>query len=131
MLIVAVIYSVGANIEKIGVLNTSPLLWIVITEALSSAILCPVMLKNTQQPGLQIRKNLKYLLWLGLFEAIAMFCQMRAYQLAIVPYVISIKRTSVIWSSLLGFIIFKEGGLKERMIAILFMVLGVFLIGLS
>ena len=130
MLIVAVIYSIGANIEKIGVLNASPLFWIVTTEAVASTALLPIMLKNVQQPVSQIKKNFKYLFLLGLFEAIAMFCQMKAYQLAIVPYVISIKRTSVIWSALLGFLILKEGGFKERLIGIIFMVLGVFLIGL-
>jgi len=53
---------------------------------------------------------------------------MFAVRLTLVPYIIAVKRTSVIMSSLFGFIIFKEKGLKQRLMGAALMVLGVFII---
>jgi len=48
-----------------------------------------------------------------------------------VPYVIAIKRTSVIMTSLVGFFLLKEKGIKERLVGISLMVVGVFLIAFT
>ena len=56
---------------------------------------------------------------------------MTAISLTLVTYVIAIKRTSVIMSVLWGAIIFKEKGIKERLVGAVIMVLGVVLIVLS
>ncbi|MGZ7066894.1 MAG: hypothetical protein ACXVHT_01170 [Methanobacterium sp.] len=47
------------------------------------------------------------------------------------PYVIAIKRTSTIMSVLFGSLIFKEKGIKGRLLGAGIMVLGVILITLS
>jgi uncharacterized membrane protein len=47
-----------------------------------------------------------------------------------VAYVISIKRTSVIISILFGYLIFKEKGIKERLLGAVIMVIGVLFITL-
>ena len=57
--------------------------------------------------------------------------QMLAINLTLVAYVISIKRTSAIMSSLFGFWLFKEKGIKERLLGVILMVLGVVLITLA
>ena len=56
---------------------------------------------------------------------------MMAINLTLVAYVIAIKRTSAIMSSLFGFWLFKEKGIKERLLGVVLMVLGVILITLS
>jgi len=53
-----------------------------------------------------------------------------AVTMTLVPYVISIKRTSVIFSSLYGFFIFKERFIKTRLLGVVIMVAGVLLISL-
>jgi len=53
-----------------------------------------------------------------------------AYTMAIVPYVVSIKRTSILISVLMGGLIFKEKQLGKRLLAVLIMLAGVILITL-
>jgi len=56
---------------------------------------------------------------------------MLAINLTLVAYVISIKRLSIIFSVIFGFLLFKEKGFKERLTGAIIMVLGVILITLS
>jgi len=56
---------------------------------------------------------------------------MNAINLALVAYVIAIKRTSVIMSVIFGWLIFKEKGIKERAAGSIIMLLGVFIILLT
>ena len=48
--------------------------------------------------------------------------------MAQIPYLIAVKRTSVIMTSLFGFFLFKEKGVKERLAGTILMVLGVFIL---
>jgi len=56
---------------------------------------------------------------------------MKAISLTLVAYVIAIKRTSVIISVIFGHSIFKEKGIKERLLGAIIMVIGVLFITLS
>ncbi|MCK5259579.1 MAG: hypothetical protein KAJ70_00825 [Candidatus Omnitrophica bacterium] len=53
---------------------------------------------------------------------------MIAIKMTLVPYLIAVKRTSVIMTSLFGLFLFKEKGLRERLIGVVLMVLGVLMI---
>jgi uncharacterized membrane protein len=55
---------------------------------------------------------------------------MIAISMTLVAYLISIKRTSAVISVLLGSLIFKEKGLKERILGSILMILGVLFITL-
>ena len=128
ILMVALLYSVGANIDKVGMLNSSSAMWLVSLNTCVSLLLFFVMLKTTKDPLKQILSVWPYLLMMGTVSAIAFFSQMAAIKLTIVPYVIAIKRTSVIMTALFGFLLFKEKGFKERSLGVLLMVIGVFII---
>ncbi len=78
-----------------------------------------------------ITANIKSLLPVGFFSALALVAQMTAINLALVAYVISVKRASLIFGVLFGHFIFKEKGVKERLIGAIIMVLGVVLIVLT
>jgi len=56
---------------------------------------------------------------------------MTAVSLGIVSYVISIKRTSILFTVLFGFFIFKERNIRSRLMGAIIMILGVLLITLS
>ena len=66
-----------------------------------------------------------------MINSVAMGCQMIAINLTFVAYVISVKRTSALFSVILGKIILKEKGIKERLLGAAIMVSGVFLITIS
>ncbi|MDD1662084.1 MAG: hypothetical protein LUQ49_06445, partial [Methanomicrobiales archaeon] len=54
-----------------------------------------------------------------------------AYTLQIVPYVIAVKRLSILFSVLIGGLIFREEGIRYRVLGALIMIGGVALIVLS
>jgi len=128
MLLVAILYSIGGNIDKIGVRNSSPLLWSVSLNAFVGALLGMMMLSKVKDAGRQVRTNWPWLVAMGFFLALMMMFQMNALKMTIVPYVIAIKRTSVILTSLWGVWFLKERGGWERVLAVALMVVGVFVI---
>jgi drug/metabolite transporter (DMT)-like permease len=131
MLLVAVLYSIGGNIDKIGVRNSSPLLWSISLNAFVSFLLGIMMLVKVKDAQRQVRMNWLLLAAMGFFLALMMMFQMNALKLAIVPYVIAIKRTSVILTSLWGVWFLKERGGWERVWAVALMIMGVFVISFA
>ena len=128
MLIVAVLYSIGANVDKIGVINSSPFMWVLVLYTSLSVILTGLMIIKSRNIYGQLKAAWPILLLAGSLNGIGVLFQMYAIKLTLVPYVIGIKRTSVIMTSLFGLIYLKEKGLIERLIGISLMVLGVFMI---
>lgn len=131
MLLAAFIWSITSNLDKIGVLNSSPIFWAVSANAFISLFLLPIALFKSKKDMLQIPKNLSVLVPIGLLSALALVFQMTAIKLTLVAYVISIKRAGVIFGVLFGWLIFKEKGVKERALGAIIMVLGVALIALG
>jgi len=124
MLIVAFIWSITANIDKIGLQNSSPLFWVIAMDLFVVMLLLPLCWRKRAQ----IRANLGGLVKIGLFGGLTAICQMTAISLTLVAYVIAIKRTSAIMGVLLGSAIFKEEGLRERLTGVVVMVVGVLFI---
>ncbi len=131
MLLVAFIWSITSNFDKIGVQNSSAIFWAISINVFITLVMLPVVLLKSKKHTLTIRSHYRLLLPVGLFSALTLVFQMTAVQLALVTYVISVKRTSAIVSVLLGHLIFKEKGFRERLTGVIIMVLGVLLISLS
>lgn len=87
--------------------------------------------KNSEKSIKRIRINLKVLITIGLCHALIDIFVLKAMELTIDPYVISVKRVSIIFSTLYGYFFFKEKRITERLTGALVMVLGVLLISLS
>lgn len=131
MLIVAFIWSITSNFDKIGVQKSSPVFWVIAEEIFLTVVLTPIMLYKSQKDLNQIRTGLKALIPIGFFSALTLVFQMNAIKLAPVAYVISVKRISTIMSVLFGWFIFREKGIQERLIGAVVMVIGVLFIALS
>ncbi len=130
MLLVAFIWSVTANVDKIGVLNSSPYFYILVLQGfLTVALFFPMHFKSPQYRE-QTLKNLHNLIPAGFLYAVAFLSQMTALTLTIAPFVISLKRTSIIVTSIYGFIFFKETHIKQRLSGAVLMVVGAFFISL-
>ncbi|MCK5344424.1 MAG: EamA family transporter, partial [Candidatus Heimdallarchaeota archaeon] len=111
--------------------NSSPIFWAVAINVFLALALFPIMLYKSQKSIRQISTRYKILIPIGLSSALASIFQMTAINLTLVAYVISIERTSAIISVLFGYFIFKEKGIKERLIGAAIMIIGVLLITLS
>jgi drug/metabolite transporter (DMT)-like permease len=130
MLIVAFLWSITSNFDKVGVQNSSPFFWALIINLFIAVALFPILILRSSEPG-NFKKNLDKLIPVGLFSAITIIFQMTAINLTLVAYVIAIKRTSIIFSVLWGHYIFKEEGVRERLIGVMIMILGAFFITIS
>ena len=128
MLLVAFIWSITANFDKIGIQSSSVFFWPVAVNAFIAIGFIPVVLIKSKNRINQISKNYKTLLPIGFFHGLMIVFQMIAVSMTLVAYVISIKRTSAVLSVVFGSVLFKEKGLKERLVGSLIMILGVILI---
>lgn len=131
MLLVAFIWSFTSNIDKIGVQNSSPIFWSIAMTSFLTLALLPFMLIYSSQSWKRIYKEKKFILPLGVFNALTFITQMIAINYILVAYVISIKRGSAILSVFWGHLFFGEKGVRERLVGVIIMVAGVMLIATS
>jgi uncharacterized membrane protein len=131
MLGVAAIWSICANMDKIGVLESNPFFWSLAVQLVISAGLTLVILLRRPASFVSLRTGSSMLGLIGLASAAGLLCQMQAVMIGLVPYVISIKRTSVLLGVLSGGIFFREQDMRSRLLGASVMVAGVFCISLS
>ncbi|MFD2518678.1 EamA family transporter [Salinimicrobium flavum] len=132
MLLVAFIWSITANIDKIGVEETSPVYWAFSKDLLVLFYLVPILLIKSKKPWLQIRNRKWPLFMVGFFKSSSVITQMFALQFILVPYVISIKRASSVFIILYAFLFMNERkNFRNRLIGILTIMAGLYLIAIS
>lgn len=132
MLLVAFIWSITSNIDKIGVEETSPIYWAFTKDFVILIYLIPIVLWKSRQPLLQIRNRRWPLLMVGFFKSTSVVTQMFAIQFILVPYVISIKRASSVFIILFAFFFMKEReNFRNRLIGIIIIMIGLLSIAIS
>lgn len=140
MLLVAFLFSVSANVDKVGVLGSDPVFWGVCVSGFMALATFPWILRRglaARQPppspgGPAGGKRLwPLLLLIGGAMALATVAQMTAITLTMAAYVIAIKRTSVVLGVLAGGFFFREKGLLRRLAGSAVMLVGVGLITLA
>jgi uncharacterized membrane protein len=130
-LMTSLIYSVGANIDKIAVSQTSAVTWItylITASTLSMGIYLSTRRDFSFLPLLRLRKPL---LVLGGLYAIFYILQLKVIMMTLASYLVAVKRTSVMFSSVFGILILKESSLTDRLPGIGLMMIGVFLISFA
>lgn len=130
MLMVALIWSITATFDKVGVVNSSPMFWSTALYIYLAIGILPIVLYKSRRRLNQIQPNLRTLATIGLFHALAISVQMIAVTYTLVAQVIAIKRTSALMSVLFGHFLFQEEGLQERLTGAAIMVSGVVLMTL-
>lgn len=123
MIMVAVIYSITSTIGKIAVQHSSPIFFgffypLLLTIALS-------MIVGFKGTLLHVVSRPATFLTIGIFTAIMIVSHFLAISMADVAYVISIKRTSLLFSVFYGWIVFKEVDIGERLLGSGLMLAGV------
>jgi drug/metabolite transporter (DMT)-like permease len=151
MLLVAFLFAVSINFDKIALLNSDPFFGMALTVMsigiafllLSAYSLMARRYYNTDLPPNPLKKSEQQVtpawsvpqkqfviltLLIGLFVAIEAASINVAYTLQIVPYVIAIKRLSIIFMVLYGTIVLSEGDISKRVTGATIMVLGAMII---
>jgi uncharacterized membrane protein len=128
MMIVAVMWSVSATVEKVAVLSSSPEFYAVTINFLLSVAYLPYIYFFYRKSFKGIRKNLGRLSLIGLIAGAMALSQFTALQYLLVSYVIAFKRAGAIVSVVLGFILFREKNIIKNLVFTSLMVVGVVLI---
>lgn len=128
MLIVAVMWSLSATVEKVAVLSSSPEFYGTTIELLLSAAYFPYIFYFHRESTRNINKNFGKLLLIGVITGAMVLFQFTSYQYLLAGYVIAFKRAGVIVSVFLGFLLFREKNILKNLICTAIMVIGVILI---
>lgn len=129
MLIVALIFSITANIDKIAILHSNPVFYIFLFHVFLTIIFTSLIQFKSKDKIKQVKKNYLGLILIGFLFAVMIVSQMIAIKLTLVAYVNSVKRTTVIFSVIFGYFFFKEKNFKQCLAGAIIMVIGVVLIG--
>lgn len=126
MIIVAIIYSVTSTVGKIAIQHSSPVFF---------GFFYPVILTIVFSIILSIKGDIRKVtsrpvlfLGIGFFIAIMVLSHFIAISMTDVAYMISVKRTSLIFSVIYGRFLFGEKNTGERLLGSVIMVAGVILI---
>lgn len=134
MLLVALIWSLTSTLGKKGVQLSDPLFFGVFYMLALSVPLTVIagwrVKRNVASVNLKGRNSL-WLVLAGLATALAMIVHFHAIQLVPVAYMISVKRTSLIFSVLYGGLIFRERHIRLRLFGTCIMLSGVAVIYLA
>lgn len=124
MLMVAFVYSVSSALGKLGVIHSSPVLFAAIYTSVS-AIVMSVYLFFTKRLRNAITLRL---VPVGVCTAVVLIFHMHAIKLTQVSYMISVKRTSLLFAIVYGVMFFGEKNLMRKTIAGIVMIAGVMII---
>ena len=132
MLSVAALYSLTSNFDKIGVQHSSPLFWsLSINTFMVVGLLIIFFVLRTPTTNQEQPLKLPFLLLIGIFSATTLVAHNMALNLASVPAVIAIKRTSALFAVLWGFLVLRETNVRQRFIGAMLMVVGIALVALD
>lgn len=129
--IVAFLWSITSNLDKIGIQASRPIFWVMMVYGVVAIALFPAIALQYRGRWQQLPRIGMHLLPIGLTNAAAVACQMVALKLTLVVYVISIKRTSAVFSVLFGHLFLGEKHLRSRLAGSVLMVLGAIFIALA
>jgi drug/metabolite transporter (DMT)-like permease len=128
---VMLIYSVSANMDKIGVEASSAVFWTLSSHISISLVLFLVVIYKLDDGMKQIRGNADKLLPMGTLSGLAVAAQMIAITYTLVVYVIAVKRTALLWNILGGTLLLNESGIRKKLGAGILIVIGVVIISIS
>ncbi len=139
MLLVAFLYSLSVNYDKEVVINSSPIFGGALVLFLLGAVFLVLAVSTRYQadpvvPGNPVSdppwSRFPRYGMVGMILAVEAVSINTAYTLAIVPYVITIKRLSIFFSVIFGGFILHERDIRGRMSGALVMIAGAVVIGL-
>jgi len=131
-LLVSVMIIAYSIVDKLGVGIIHPLGYIFGLVLLTTTFLTPYILINKQQELLSAMKNMKkYSLVIGLGSGGTYLIILFVFQMAPVSYVVAAREVAVALGALLGILFLKEQSTAQKIICIIGIVIGMFLIKLA
>lgn len=123
MLGVAFLYSISTNFDKLVVLRSDPIFGSAFVYLILGFIFLIISLAK-KIPFQEFKNNVVKFLGVGLVIALAAVAINSSLAIQIVPYVISVKRFSALFSVILGWLFFKEKAMWQKILGAVVMVAG-------
>jgi len=131
MIIVAFIFSFTSSLGKMAIEHSSPVFFGSFYFILVTVLFTPIALSKNSQKILFNKRDVFPLIAIGVTYSLMIIFHMIAMSLANVAYMISVKRMSLFFSILYGYLMFKEERIRERAIGSVLMFAGFVFIVLS
>ncbi|MFC1627158.1 EamA family transporter [Patescibacteria group bacterium] len=128
MLGVALIWSLGAHITKLNVVTSSTTFSAFARTLIPVIILFFITKKKSKFNFKSIKPHLLHLAPLGIVNGISKVTLGKALSLGYTPYVMPVKRTSIVWSSIAGKVLFKEEIKPIKIISLTLIMVGIIFI---
>jgi drug/metabolite transporter (DMT)-like permease len=131
MLAVALVYSVTSVLGKVGLQHSSPTFFAIFYFVLLSVLFSPIAFwKVRPAPRALVSQPVRFVL-IGFFYFSMILFHYLALEQVSVPYMISVKRTSMVFSVLYGWVVFRETHIRERLLGCAVMLTGTCLIAFA
>ncbi len=128
MLLVALLWSVTATVEKVAVLSSSPAFYGFTIDALLAMVYTPYLFWRGKSKRQLAQQHLPQLFLLGFINGLLILFQFTALKFLLVSYVIAFKRAGALISVLLGALVLKEKHPVKNLVSTALMILGAYLI---
>ena len=129
MIIVAFIYSITSTLGKVAVQHSSPVFFGFFYPFVLTVIMTAIVWSRGKTAMIVSRPAA--FLKIGFLTAVMVISHFIALNMTQVAYLISVKRTSLLWSVIYGKFLFDEAHIRERLLGSIIMVVGVVLIVFS
>jgi drug/metabolite transporter (DMT)-like permease len=126
MIGVALIYSLTSTLGKVAIVHSSPLFFGTTYFIILTIIFAPVALwmDRREMKRFVAEKQYKRLFVPGLLYSVMVVCHMIAISLTKVAYMISLKRASLLFGVIYGYLFFREKNIQERFAGAFLMFIG-------
>jgi drug/metabolite transporter (DMT)-like permease len=128
MIIVAFIYSITSSLGKMAVTHSSPVFFGSFYFMLITLLFTPIAAAKNKGKIVIAGKDVIPLAGIGITYSLMIITHMLALDLSKVAYMISIKRLSLLFSIVYGYLLFKEEKITERTVGGILMFAGFVLI---
>ncbi|HYD35762.1 MAG TPA: DMT family transporter [Vitreimonas sp.] len=128
----AVLWGITGSLHKLAIAHSNPYFYTGLGAVVLAAVFTPLAFGADRQQFKQslTSRYMKQLLPVGILDGLSVLSQMVGQSLSVAVLLISVKRTSIIFSSVMGWYFFQEN-IKHRLVPICMMVAGVILIAVS
>lgn len=131
MIIVAFIFSITSALGKMAIEHSSPIFFGSFYFILITLLFTPIALRKSRDKFSIAKKDIVILSSIGITYSMMIIFHMTAMSISNVAYMISIKRTSLLFSILYGYLLFREEKIGEKAVGGTIMLVGFVLIILS
>jgi drug/metabolite transporter (DMT)-like permease len=114
MILVAFIYSFTSSLGKLAIEHSSPVFFGSFYFILVVILFTPIAFKKSGERLTILKEDFVPLVFIGVTYAIMIILHMIAINMTKVAYMISVKRVSLFFSILYGYLIFREKNIRER-----------------